>query len=244
MFGLLLRAAKAAVKGVARQVVKQAKYAVKVAKNPIKAVKNSFKFKKKSRSINKGVKKAIAKNAVLKDFIEKPAKLTNDVSKPTSSKKTGSAEPVTDNSKRIEKIANIVQKADLLENMLNDMSEVLRGKSSAKVIVNSYIKDINDNKDILQVKSDSDLNKLENMLNKELKDLNVDTDSIDSYFKDNSKYFDTVKLNSFETYMDNWKSKFFDSDTTEHLSEDEKKNIWGEIEESRTFSWFADRKAT
>lgn len=244
MFGLLLRAARAAIKGVARQVGKQAKYAVRVAKNPIKAVKNSFKYNRQARIVKKGLNKAIAKNAVLKDFIEKPAKLTNDISKPTSSKKTGSAEPVADNSKRIEQIANIVQKADLLENMLNDVSEVLRGKSSAKVIVNSYIKDINDNKDILQVKSDSELNKLENMLNKELKDLNVDTDSIDSYFKDNSKYFDTVKLNSFETYMDNWKSKFFDSDATENLSEDEKKNIWGEIEESRSFSWFIDRKAT
>lgn len=244
MFGLLLRAARAAVKGVARQVVKQAKYAVRVVKNPIKTVKNSFKFNRQARIVKKGLNKAITKNAVLKEFIEKPAKLTNEVSKPATSKKTGSAEPVSDNSKRIERIANIVQKADLLENMLNDVSEVLRGKSSAKVTVSSYIKDINDNKDILQVKSDSELNKLENMLNKELKDLNVDTESIDNYFKDNAKYFDTVKLNAFETYMDNWKTKFFDSDTTEHFSEDEKKNIWGEIEESRSFGWFMERKAT
>lgn len=241
MFGLLLRAAKAAGKAIKQQI----KYASKVIKNPVKAIATSLSkegWKRRFRR-NKILKRAVRKNKVVANDLSQSAKKTNAPSKPKSSKKTGSAEPsITSDKTRIGVISEIVEKAGLIEVMLNDVSEMLRGKSSAKVNVSSYIKDINNNRDILKVKSDSELDNLKKMLNKELEDLNIKTDDVSQYANDKKKYYKTVKLNSFETYMDNWKTRFFDSDTTEHLSDDEKQEIWGEIEQTWTYSKFLDVK--
>lgn len=197
--------------------------------HPIKTYKNRYIRKMQASASSESLKKSRKKTGKI-----------NDSSKTKKTRKSATAEAQRSLDPRINKISSIISKSQLVEQMRNDVGEILRGKSSAVVEVSEFIQDMNKNPDIIKVKSNAELVNLENMLDKELTDLNINPDTFDELTS--KQYYETSKLNAYEEYIDNWKAKFFDSDTTEDLTEQEKDEIWSEIEETRTYDWFVENK--
>lgn len=231
-FKILLRA------GV-KKVAKLAKAPLNTAKSwrkaPLKNLKKAFNLKEKFGKKVKALK-TLNKKKTKKSEIKKSA---------PAIKKTGTTNQVLSSSTdgltpKEKKIADIVAKSNMIESMQSSVGEILRGKSSADIEADEIIKDINKNPKQLEMSSNEDLDNLTNMLDKTMEDLHIDPND----FKEMSKeeYYDTANLNAFESYLDNWKEKFYDSDTTDHLSESEKDEIWEEIESTRTYEWFTANK--
>lgn len=233
MFRFLLRLLKKGATKASTLAKSPFKSAIRIIKHPVKSLKDSLNFKKKFKS-------KVAVNEVLKKKVSTKNKKTGS-SSAKKVKKTGStASTGTKLDSRSEKIADLVAKSNLIESMSDATSEILRGKSSAQVAIDEIVKDINKSDSVLKSASNEQLDNMEKMLDKKLKELNIDPEKFDELTE--KQFYDTSVLNSYETYMDNWKEKFFDSDTTEHMSDDEKEEIWNEIEETRTFSWFQNNK--
>lgn len=233
MFALLLRLAK-----VAKAKIKF------VASKSVKNLKKAFSPKYQLRQLKKRVtetQKLLTRNGVKKKLLSyKPKRTQASKARRIIVKRAKSSQLNLSNGDRIDQIARVANKSRLIENMQQDVSSTLRGKSSANIQVDETVKGINKNTRTLMATTDEELDLIEKTLNKELKRLNIDTDQIDNI--DSKQYEEIVKKNSFDAFMDNWKSKFFDSDTTEHMSEAEKEDIWMQIEEDHTYEkWQASK---
>lgn len=200
-------------------------------KNISKALKPTNPLKRSSKWLDwfKG-RRNKKMGGIALDSVPKPQLPT--VSKPSTSKSVGTSGTKTGENK----IDRILRKSRLVEQMLRDVGEMLRGKSSVKIDIPEFVKEVNRNIDSVKIP----LENLEKMLDKQLEDLNIDFDEFDENSPE--EYFDTLNVNSYLNYLDNWKNKFFSSGVLSETDDRTKDEIWGEIEEERDYSWFLDNK--
>lgn len=144
---------------------------------------------------------------------------------------------------RDKNIARLVAKSTMIEKMITDEADMLRGKILHTPKVDEYVKDINKNIEILETKTNMELKDYEEMLDKNLKDLNIDPTEFDKLGE--RAIYNRVKLNSYNTFMDSWRAKFIDSDikTDGHeMSIEEKISIWEDIHRDRDYHWYTTKK--
>lgn len=150
-------------------------------------------------------------------------------------------------------LKKIVEKADFIAMVKEDVREMLEGQSSAIVQIDEFVKDININRNRMGFYSNEELEKFDDMMNMILDEMGIDITDFDAKaqndrFKENKdEYYDFIKKVSFDTYMDNWKTKFFGSDEIIAdgvvLDDEGKVNLWRDIENSKSQAWFDEYKA-
>lgn len=106
-------------------------------------------------------------------------------------------------------LKKIVEKADFIAMVKEDVREMLEGQSSAIVQIDEFVKDININRNRMGFYSNEELEKFDDMMNRILDEMGIDITDFDAKaqndrFKENKdEYYDFIKKVSFDTYMDN-----------------------------------------
>lgn len=150
-------------------------------------------------------------------------------------------------------ISKIVDKADFISTVKEDVREMLAGQSSAIVNIDEFVKDITLNRNRMGFYSNDELEKFDDMMNKILDELgfditDFDVSKVNEEIRENKdEYYEMIKKISFNTYMDNWKTRFFGSDEIISdgvtLDDEGRANLWKQIEESKSQVWFDEYKA-
>lgn len=138
-------------------------------------------------------------------------------------------------------VERIYNKAIAISQTLSLVGDILRGKSNVVVSLESTVQD-SLNKNNLMVMEDDELFLTEGILDSILESYNIKVNQYGKIEVRNQEFFESSVKVSYELYMEQWYNKFWDSDTTDDMSYDEKFEIWQQIAESRTYDWFVQNK--
>ncbi len=140
----------------------------------------------------------------------------------------------------IEKQDIVLKKAKTLEVFVKDIDNRMRGKWAVTLDIPVAIENVVVNPDLIKTYSEKKLDDLGKLIDTQMKGLGIDGIDLDEL--SDVDYYNKMMDVAYNQYMENWKNNFFDSDTTEHLEEDVKNQIWDEIVREKSSTWFSDKK--
>lgn len=140
-------------------------------------------------------------------------------------------------------IERLTHKAMILEQLTNTQYERWGDVINFVPQTSTTASEINKTTGFLSGKSKTELKAMEEVLNKDLKEWHLENaEQIANAISKDENFQDIVDTNTYEQFMDHWKSAFYDSDTTAYLTQDEKDLIWSEIEQDKAYSWWQERE--
>lgn len=140
-------------------------------------------------------------------------------------------------------IERLTHKAMLLEQLTSMQYEKWGDVINFVPQTSTTANEINKTTGFLQGKSKGELKAMEEVLNKDLKEWHLENaNQISEVIRKDESLQDLVDTNTYEQFMDNWKTAFYESEGTAYLTQDEKDEIWNEIEQEKGFEWWQDRE--
>lgn len=139
-------------------------------------------------------------------------------------------------------VEDITRKAMMLENLVSLQYERWEPFINFNPSTSTTVSEINKSVGFLKGKSKTELKLIEEIVGKELGEWHITSaEQLTEVVKKEEEMQDIVDTSTHEEFMDNWKTAFYDSETTAYLTKDEKDIIWAEIEQDRDFDWWQNR---